>query len=78
VGDCDGAGATAGRGRAPYSSAIVFVAGPGNYLEYMTLRERSEAHAPSQGGAPSRRVIYGCTELLNASGFAAQLAPLGS
>jgi hypothetical protein len=75
VGNTDGAGAAAGRTRGAFSSAIVFVVGPGNYLEYMTLRERSRAHASPQG-APGRSVIYGCTELLSATGFAAQLAPL--
>eukprot|EP00962_Isochrysis_galbana_P055825 scaffold27627_cov101-Isochrysis_galbana.AAC.3 len=77
VGDSDGAGAAAGKTRGAFSSAIVFVVGPGNYLEYMTLRERSRAHYSSQGAAAAgRAVIYGCTELLNASGFAAQLAAL--
>mgnify|MGYP003684854403 CR=1 FL=1 len=79
VGDSDGAGAAAGRGRGPFSSAIVFVVGPGNYLEYMNLRERSRATVTSQGSASgARKVLYGCTELLGASGFAAQLAPLAA
>ena len=41
----------------------------------MTLRERSKQ--PSSAG-PVRRVVYGCTELLNAEAFLALLSPLAA
>lgn len=56
------------------AQAIVFVCGPGNYLEYLNLRERAQA-AQQQAGATSssaRNVVYGCTEVQTGSEFLAQ------
>lgn len=81
----DGGGAAAGgassRSRNAYSQAIVFVVGPGNYLEYQSLRQSAQA---AQGGAPAglggaggRKITYGCTEVLTPNDFLAQLGALG-
>jgi len=65
VGSTDGAGGGGSRSRAAYGQAIIFVVGPGNYLEYQTVRHRAS------------QVVYGCTEVLTATEFLAQLAPRG-
>ncbi|ELU01084.1 hypothetical protein CAPTEDRAFT_149404 [Capitella teleta] len=62
------------RNRSPFQEAMVFVVGGGNYIEYQNLVEYCKGKA---GGANAKRVIYGCTELLNASQFLKQLEKLG-
>ncbi|GAB6021737.1 Sec1 domain containing protein 1 [Chamberlinius hualienensis] len=62
------------RSRYPFQEAVVFVVGGGNYIEYQNLVD----YAKSKTGATQRRVIYGSTELLNASQFLEQLSKLGS
>jgi len=61
----DGAAAAA-RSRSPYGQAVVVVAGPGNYLEYLSLREQL-GQQPAAGGG--RKVVYGCTEVLTPQQF---------
>ena len=46
------------------NDAIVFVIGGGNYIEYQNLMDN--AKAKSTPGI-TKRVIYGCTDLMNAS-----------
>ncbi|CAG5866936.1 sec1 family domain-containing protein 1 [Menidia menidia] len=55
------------RNKNPFQEAIVFVVGGGNYIEYQNLVDY----------AKGRRVVYGCSELFNASQFIKQLSQLG-
>nr|XP_002121594.1 sec1 family domain-containing protein 1 [Ciona intestinalis] len=59
-----------GRAKAPYTDAVVFVVGGGNYIEYHNIMEYSR-------NKPGRRVAYGCSQLLNANQFLQQLCQLG-
>lgn len=61
------------KGRAPFREVLVFVIGGGCYAEHQNLQE----YARGQPATAPRQVLYGCTELLNAEGFLAQLAELG-
>ncbi len=67
------------RSRSHYTQAIVFMCGPGNYLEYLSIREGAQAAATPAGAtaASARNVVYGCTEVQTASEFLAQVAQLG-
>jgi len=67
-----GAAAAASRSRAAYSQAIVFIAGPGNYLEYQAVRQRVSELSSAPGAS---KVVYGCTEVLTPPEFLSQLAP---
>lgn len=83
-------GGAASRSRNPYSHALVFVVGPGNYLEYQTLQQ--SAGGAAGGGAGSgaaavlgsghasgsgRTVTYGCSEVLTPQEFLGQMSALG-
>lgn len=52
----------------PFDDALVFVAGGGNYTEYLNVTQ----HARAQG----RRVIYGTSELISPSNILTQMAKL--
>lgn len=54
--------------------AVVFVIGGGNYIEYQNLMDYCGSKA--RKGSP-RRIIYGCTDLMNADQFLDQLSRLG-
>ena len=56
--------------------AQVFVVGPGNYLEYQSLRQRAQA-AVTQPGLTGRKITYGCAEVATPTEFVAMLAGLG-
>ncbi|KAI4902197.1 hypothetical protein NFI96_029564 [Prochilodus magdalenae] len=58
------------RNKNPFQEAIVFVVGGGNYIEYQNLVDYAKA---KQG----KRVMYGCSELFNATQFMKQLSQLG-
>lgn len=61
-----------------FQDAIVFVVGGGNYIEYQNLVDYCKSKsrsASSQSG--SRHVIYGSTDLMNATQFLQQLDQLG-
>lgn len=62
--------------RSPFHEAIVFVVGAGSYIEYQNLIEY--AKDKSGVGSSRKRVTYGCTQLLNANQFLAQLERLGA
>ncbi len=62
----------AARSRTAYHEAVVFVIGGGNYVEYQNLADYRRA---KQSPVP-KRITYGCTELVNASQFLAQVTPL--
>lgn len=62
--------------RTSFQDAIVFVVGGGNYIEYQNLVEYCKQ---SKTGKPNpKRVIYGCTDLVNADQFIEQLSRLGA
>ncbi|KAJ2780485.1 Vesicle trafficking between the ER and Golgi [Coemansia javaensis] len=54
----------------PAQDAIVFVVGGGCYTEYQNLMEFA------QQSTPRRRIVYGSTDIVNPTGFLAQLARL--
>uniref|UniRef100_A0A669BPZ1 Sec1 family domain-containing protein 1 n=1 Tax=Oreochromis niloticus TaxID=8128 RepID=A0A669BPZ1_ORENI len=57
-------------GSNPFQEAIVFVVGGGNFIEYQNLVDYTKS---KQG----KKVVYGCSELFNASQFIKQLSQLG-
>ncbi|CAF3627226.1 unnamed protein product [Adineta steineri] len=61
------------RNRQGFNDAIVFMVGGGNYIEYQNLQE----YAKTPSRMATKRIVYGCTELVNASQFLEQLAKLG-
>ncbi|XP_065660725.1 sec1 family domain-containing protein 1-like [Hydra vulgaris] len=50
------------KNKTPYSDAIVFMVGGGNYIEYANLIGYEKRHGKQQ-----KKIIYGCSELLNAT-----------
>ncbi|KAJ2478896.1 Vesicle trafficking between the ER and Golgi [Coemansia sp. RSA 2131] len=52
--------------------AIVFVVGGGNYVEYQNLMEFA------QRSTPRKHIVYGSTDIVNASSFLAQLSRLNA
>uniref|UniRef100_A0A3Q3G1J1 Sec1 family domain containing 1 n=1 Tax=Labrus bergylta TaxID=56723 RepID=A0A3Q3G1J1_9LABR len=58
------------RNKNPFQEAIVFVVGGGNYIEYQNLVDYAKM---KQG----KKVVYGCSELFNATQFIKQLSQLG-
>lgn len=68
-------GGGASRSRNPYSHAVCFVVGPGNYLEYQSLRQAIASSTSTTALGP-RRVTYGCTEICTPADFVSQLAQL--
>lgn len=55
----------------PFKEAIVFVIGGGNYIEYQNLQDYAKK------SPQTKRIIYGTTELMNASQFLQQLSAIG-
>merc|ERR1719494_198267 len=75
-------GAQVPRTKTPFSDAIVFVVGGGNYIEYQNLQDyvktKNVGHTNSaMNSASLRRVVYGCTQLTNSDQFLNQLTMLG-
>merc|ERR1712025_258708 len=71
-------GAQIPRTKTPFNDAIVFVVGGGNYIEYQNLqdyaRNKNAAFGSSTVSAASqKRIVYGCTQLMNADQFLGQL-----
>jgi len=64
------AGDSGRKSKTPFTDAIVFVVGGGNYIEYHNLMEYAR-------GKPGRRISYGCSELVNANQFLSHLTNLG-
>eukprot|EP00049_Salpingoeca_infusionum_P027309 m.31600 g.31600 ORF g.31600 m.31600 type:complete len:734 (-) comp9433_c0_seq3:215-2416(-) len=56
--------------KAPAEAAYVFVVGGGNYTEYQNLADYCKRH-------PDKNVVYGTTQLMNASQLFEQLTRLG-
>lgn len=61
------------RNRSPFQDAIVFVVGGGNYIEYQNLVD----YTKNKTGSSNKKVVYGCTDLVNATQFLKQLSHLG-
>ncbi|KAA8495640.1 Sec1 family domain-containing protein 1 [Porphyridium purpureum] len=55
--------------RKPFRSAILFVVGGGNYVEYQNIKDHLK---------PGRSVLYGSTEICNSEQFVRQLGALGA
>ncbi|KAJ6667349.1 hypothetical protein lerEdw1_017327 [Lerista edwardsae] len=60
-----GSDSTIPRNKNPFQEAIVFVVGGGNYIEYQNLTDYTK-------GKQGKHVLYGCSELFNASQFLKQ------
>lgn len=67
-------GTNGSRHRTQCSTAIVFIAGPGNYLEYLSLRQ--QLGQPAAGGG--KKITYGCAEVLTPQQFLAASAQCAS
>ncbi|XP_045174268.1 sec1 family domain-containing protein 1-like [Mercenaria mercenaria] len=61
------------RNKSPFQEAYVFVVGGGNYIEYQNLVD----YAKGKSATTPKRVVYGCSDLSNASQFLKQLSRLG-
>ncbi|XP_064599833.1 sec1 family domain-containing protein 1-like [Liolophura sinensis] len=61
------------RNKTPFQEAIVFMVGGGNYIEYQNLVD----YAKSKSSTIPKRVVYGCSDLVNANQFLKQLSKLG-
>ncbi|KAM9931962.1 hypothetical protein OXX80_008397 [Metschnikowia pulcherrima] len=59
--------------RQAYASAVVFVVGGGNYLEYHNLTEWS-----AQPNRAAKNIVYGSTDLVTAKSFLAEVSDLGA
>ncbi|KAK2553789.1 Sec1 family domain-containing protein 1 [Acropora cervicornis] len=60
------------RNKTPFSEAIVFIVGGGNYIEYQNLMDYSKRNS----GA--KKLLYGASEVMNAKQFLKQLSHLGT
>jgi hypothetical protein len=58
------------RNRQGFNDAIVFMIGGGNYIEYQNLQDYAKNNRSQM---PAKRIVYGCTELVNASQFLEQV-----
>lgn len=69
-------------GTQPFHDAIVFMVGGGNYVEFQNLenfarQKASSSSGSGSSGAQDKRIVYGCTDLINAEEFVQQLGDLG-
>lgn len=65
--------------RKTFREAIVFVVGGGNYSEYQNLVDYCQSKSKNiSSSAGTRHIVYGSTDLVNASQFLDQLQSLGS
>ena len=62
------------RNKSPFQEAFVFVIGGGNYIEYQNLIDYAQSKAP----VSQKKIVYGCSDLVNATLFLRQLAHLGT
>lgn len=65
------------RNRTPFTEAIVFVIGGGNYIEYQNLVDYTRSKSGVGSGPGNKRIIYGASTLNNAKEFLKQLSLLG-
>ncbi|KAB7498320.1 Sec1 family domain-containing protein 1 [Armadillidium nasatum] len=57
-----------------FFDAVVFVVGGGNYMEFTNL----SLYAKNKATSSPKRLVYGCTDVVNAEQFLAQLCKLGA
>lgn len=65
---------SASRNRSPFQEAYVFVVGGGNYIEFQNLMDYVSSKATP---TMQKKIVYGCSDLVNASQFLKQLSLLG-
>jgi len=70
------------RTKTTFNDSIVFVVGGGNYIEYQNLQDyvksKNTGNAVSALSAASqKRIVYGCTQMMNSDQFLSQLTLLG-
>lgn len=61
------------RNKSTFQEAYVFVVGGGNYIEYQNLID----YAKGKSTTAPKRIVYGCSDVCNASQFLKQLSRLG-
>ncbi|KAK0060437.1 sec1 family domain-containing protein 1 [Biomphalaria pfeifferi] len=62
------------RNKTPFQEAYVFIVGGGNYIEFQNLLDYVKSKStPSM----PKKIVYGCSDLVNASQFLKQLSHLG-
>ncbi|KAF2211715.1 hypothetical protein CERZMDRAFT_121402 [Cercospora zeae-maydis SCOH1-5] len=66
-----------GQRRQGFSEAIVFTVGGGSMDEYGNLQEWAKRSVGTAGAVSRKKVVYGSTELVNASSFLQELSKLG-
>lgn len=66
-----------GQRRQGFSEAIVFTVGGGSMDEYGNLQEWAKRSVGTGGAVSRKRVVYGSTELVNATSFLQELSKLG-
>jgi len=62
------------RNKSPFQEAYVFVVGGGNYIEFQNLMDYVSSKATP---TMQKKIVYGCSDLVNASQFMKQLSLLG-
>ncbi|GFN96202.1 sec1 family domain-containing protein 1 [Plakobranchus ocellatus] len=62
------------RNKSPFQEAYVFMVGGGNYIEFQNLMDYAKSK-----GTPGmhKKIVYGCSDLVNAAQFLNQLSQLG-
>lgn len=75
-------GEVMGIARRPFKEAILFVVGPGNYVEYQNCQDHVCATVRTEGGVKrhvpnGKTLIYGATEMCTSVQFLEQLHALG-
>ncbi|VDI04789.1 sec1 family domain-containing protein 1 [Mytilus galloprovincialis] len=63
------------RNKSPFQEAYVFMIGGGNYIEYQNLIDYAKSKSSSSAG--QKKIVYGCSQLVNAARFLEQLGHLG-
>lgn len=67
------------RSKVPFSEAIVFVVGGGNYVEYGDLQDYAAGRLGPQGSTiRKKRITYGSTEILSPAKFLEDMSKLGT
>ncbi|CAL1541171.1 unnamed protein product [Lymnaea stagnalis] len=62
------------RNKSPFQEAYVFIVGGGNYIEFQNLMDYVKSK--STPSVP-KKIVYGCSDLVNAAQFLKQLSHLG-
>ncbi|CAG5115434.1 unnamed protein product [Candidula unifasciata] len=62
------------RSKTPFQEAYVFIVGGGNYIEFQNLMDYVKSKSTPTA---HKKIVYGCSDLVNASQFLKQLSHLG-